>query len=107
MAMKANPVSAVLKIVLDKVKFLLVHLFVNYHPVFVHVVVFVTVNRFVLYELVLVAAQLKEKPTTVKPLLSGPPIKWTPSIKQTLSRVLKLTSYISVYNEPLFSRHLC
>ena len=33
MAMKSNPVSAVLKIVLDKVKFLLVYLFVNYHPV--------------------------------------------------------------------------
>ena len=43
---------------------------------------------------------------TVKPLLSGPPIMWTPSIKQTLSRVRKLSSYISLYNEPLFSRHL-
>ena len=40
---------------------------------------------------------------TVKPLLSGPPIKRTPSIKRTLSRVPKLTSYISLYNEPLFS----
>ena len=38
--------------------------------------------------------------TTVKPLLSGPPIKRTPSIKRTLSRVPKLTSYISLYNEP-------
>ena len=27
-------------------------------------------------------------------------------IKRTLSRVPKLTSYISLYNEPLFSRHL-
>ena len=43
---------------------------------------------------------------TVKPLLSGPPIKRTPSIKGTLSRVLKLTSYTSLYNEPLFSRHI-
>ena len=43
---------------------------------------------------------------TVKPLLSGPPIKWTPSIKQTLSQVPRSTSYISLYNEPLFSRHL-
>ena len=85
MAMKSNPVSAVLKIVLDKVKFLLDYLFVNYH---VHAVVFPTVNQFVLYALVLLAAQLKEKPTTVKPLLSGPPIKGkrTPSIKRTLSR---------------------
>ena len=29
---------------------------------------------------------------TVKPLLSGPPIKRTPCIKRTLSRVLKRTS---------------
>ena len=36
---------------------------------------------------------------TVKPLLSGTPIK------QTLSRVPKLTSYISLYNELLFSGH--
>ena len=43
---------------------------------------------------------------TVKPLLSGPPIKRTPSIKWTLSQVLKLTSYISLYNDPLFSKHL-
>ena len=43
---------------------------------------------------------------TVKPLLSRPPIKWTPSIKRTLSRVLKLTSYISLYNELQFSEHL-
>ena len=28
------------------------------------------------------------------------------SIKRTLSRVPKLTSYISLYNEPLFSGHL-
>ena len=40
--------------------------------------------------------------TTVKPLLSGPPIKRTPSTMRTLSRVPKLTSYISLYNEPLF-----
>ena len=33
---------------------------------------------------------------TVKPLSSGPPIKRTPSIKRTLSRVPKLTSYISL-----------
>jgi len=32
----------------------------------------------------------------VKPLLSGPPIKRTPSVKRTLSLVPKLTSYISV-----------
>ena len=43
---------------------------------------------------------------TVKPLLSGPPIKRTPSIKRTLSRVPKLSSYISLYNEPLFNGHL-
>ena len=40
---------------------------------------------------------------TVKPLLIGPPIKRTPSIKQTLSRVPKLSSYISLHNELLFS----
>ena len=28
------------------------------------------------------------------------------SIKRTLSQVAKLTSYISLYNEPLFSGHL-
>ena len=49
------------------------------------------------------AAELPISFYTVKPLLSGPPIKWTPSIKRTLSRVPKLTSYISLYNEPLFS----
>ena len=38
---------------------------------------------------------------TVKPLLIGPPIKRTPSIKQTLSRVPKF-----LYNELLFSGHL-
>ena len=38
--------------------------------------------------------------------LSGRPIKRTPSIKPALSRVPKLTSSISLYNEPLFSRHL-
>ena len=66
---------------------------------------------------------------TVKPPLSGPPIKRTPStkwvpkltsdislcnepysadtsIKQTLSSVPKLTSYISLYNKPLFIGHL-
>ena len=43
---------------------------------------------------------------TVKPLLSGPPRKRTSSIKRTLSRVPKLTSYISLYNEPLFNGHL-
>ena len=43
---------------------------------------------------------------TVKPLLIGPPIKRTPSIKQTLSQVPKLTFYISLYNEPLFNRHI-
>ena len=43
---------------------------------------------------------------TVKPLLGGPPIKRTPSVKRTLSRVTKLTSHISHYNEPLFRGHL-
>ena len=43
---------------------------------------------------------------TVKPLLSGPPIKRTPSIKRILCRVPNLMSYISLYNEPLFSGHL-
>ena len=38
--------------------------------------------------------------STVKPLLSGT------SIKRTPSRVPKLTSHISLYNEPLLSRHL-
>ena len=33
-------------------------------------------------------------------------IKRIPSIKRTLSWVPKLTSYISLYNEPLFSGHL-
>ena len=38
---------------------------------------------------------------------SGPSIKRTPNnFKQTLSRILKWTSYISLYNEPLFSGHL-
>ena len=37
---------------------------------------------------------------TTKPLLSGPPIK------RLLGRVPKLRSYISLYNEPLFSGHL-
>ena len=41
----------------------------------------------------------------VKPL-SGPPVKRAPAIKRTLSRVPKLTFYIFLYNEPLFSRHL-
>ena len=35
-----------------------------------------------------------------------PPIKQTPSIKWTLSRDPKLTSYIFLYDEPLFSGHL-
>ena len=48
----------------------------------------------------------KKKTHTVEPLLSGPPIKRTPSIKRTLSRVPKLTSYIFLYNVPLFSGHL-
>jgi len=43
---------------------------------------------------------------TVKPLLSGSPIKQKTSIKRTLSLVLKLKCYISLYNELLFSRHL-
>ena len=43
---------------------------------------------------------------TVKPLLSGLPIKQTPFIKRTLSWVPKLTSYFFLYNEPLFSGHL-
>ena len=103
MAMKSNPVSAVLKIVLDKVKFLLDYLFVNYH---VHAVVFPTVNQFVLYALVLLAAQLKEKPTRVKPLLSGPQLSRHPLSSGHYKLVLKLTSYISLYNEPLFSRNL-
>ena len=34
------------------------------------------------------------------------PIKPTPSIKRTLTLVPKFTCYISLYNEPLFSRHL-
>ena len=34
-------------------------------------------------------------------------IKRTPFIKRTISRVPKLTSYISLYNEPQFSEHLC
>ena len=42
--------------------------------------------------------------TKVKPLLSRPPIKWTPSVKQVLSLVPKQTSDVSLYNEPLFSR---
>ena len=43
---------------------------------------------------------------TVKPLLSGPPVKQTPSIKRTLSWAPKRRSDISLYNEPLFSGHL-
>ena len=38
--------------------------------------------------------------------LGGRPIKRTPSIKPALSRAPKLTSLISLYNEPLFCRHL-
>ena len=34
------------------------------------------------------------------------PVKRAPAIKRTLSRVLKLTFYIFLYNEPLFSGHL-
>ena len=41
-----------------------------------------------------------QEQNTVKPLLRGPPIK------RTLSQVPKLKSYISFYNEPLFSGHL-
>ena len=39
---------------------------------------------------------------------SGPPIKRTSSIKCTLSRVPKVTSYISLHtcNKPLYSGHL-
>ena len=37
---------------------------------------------------------------TVKPLLSGTAIKRTPSIKRTLSRVPKLTSYIPIITNP-------
>ena len=48
-----------------------------------------------------VRVQHQETTNTVKPLLTGPPIK------RTLSRVPKLTSYISLYNEPLFRGHLC
>ena len=44
--------------------------------------------------------------TKVKPLLSRPPIKWTPFVKQVLSLVPKQTSDVSLYNEPPFSRHL-
>ena len=42
----------------------------------------------------------------MKTLLSGPPIKRTPSIKQTQSQVPKSTSFSFLYNEPLFSGHL-
>ena len=47
-----------------------------------------------------VRMQHQETTNTVKPLLSGLPIK------RTLSRVPKLTSYVSLYNEPLFRGHL-
>ena len=47
-----------------------------------------------------ICVSLSDGSNTVKPLLSGPPIKRTPS------RVPKLTSYISLYNQPLFSGHL-
>ena len=41
---------------------------------------------------------------TVKPLLSGPPVKRTPSIKRTLGRVPEINVlYICIYNEPLLS----
>ena len=50
--------------------------------------------------------KLKQVQYTVKPLLSGPSIEQTPSIKRALSQVPKLTSYISFYNELLFSGHL-
>ena len=46
------------------------------------------------------------KLSVVKPILSGPPTKRTPSIKQTLNWVPKLISHISLYNKPLFSGHL-
>ena len=47
-----------------------------------------------------ICISLSDGSNTVKPLLSGP------SIKRTPSRVPKLTSYISLHNEPLFSGHL-
>ena len=50
--------------------------------------------------------ELHTNKNTVKPLLSGPPIKWIPSIKRTLSWVPKRTSDISLYNEPTFSGQL-
>ena len=37
--------------------------------------------------------------------MSRPSIKWTPSTKQALNQVPKLTSYISFNDKPLFSRH--
>ena len=37
---------------------------------------------------------------TVKPLLSGPPIKWTHPIKRMLSWVPKLVSYIIFSGDP-------
>ena len=49
--------------------------------------------------------------TTLKPLLSGPPIKRAPSIKRTLSRVPKLKSYklyLAKFDclNPLLSGHI-
>ena len=39
-----------------------------------------------------------------RPLLSGPPVKRTLSIKRTLSRVPEINVlYICIYNEPLLS----
>ena len=54
--------------------------------------------------------ETKEVPCLSK-IYSETSIKWTlikriPSIKRTLSWVPKLTSYISLYNEPLFRGHL-
>ena len=46
------------------------------------------------------------KLSAVKPILSGPPIKRTPSIKQILNWVPKLMSHISLYNKPLISGYL-
>ena len=46
------------------------------------------------------------KLSAVKPILSGPPIKRTSSIKQILNWVPKLMSHISLYNKPLISGYL-
>ena len=56
--------------------------------------------------LVRVQAKVSIVVSQIKVIYSETSIKRTLSVKRTLSRVAKVTSYISLCNESLFSRHL-